>query len=148
MVRKTQATAIVRIMRAIAIAALLILVTYWWTYNQQEKEKDKIWLEYVQERNELTGMLTKEKLDQRHNGLLGKKPNMKIIVRTMDMMVHQKVDTNRGYGAFVMDQANIELILRVIRLENPPFKEELLQIAERWKKGDFSQSVEDHNSLT
>ncbi|MBE5108512.1 PRK06770 family protein [Bacillus thuringiensis] len=70
------------------------------------------------------------------------------IISTMHKMVHQKVKSSEKWGFVEMTTKEIDSIKKGI--ENSTgfqYKTRLLSIINRWEKGDFSQTVEDHNFL-
>ncbi|MGE7883830.1 PRK06770 family protein [Bacillus sp. NPDC094077] len=70
------------------------------------------------------------------------------IISTMHKMVHQKVKSSEKWGFVEMTTKEIYSIKKGI--ENSTgfqYKTRLLSIINRWEKGDFSQTVEDHNFL-
>ncbi|HDR6311666.1 TPA: PRK06770 family protein [Bacillus cereus] len=70
------------------------------------------------------------------------------IIATMHKMVHQKVKSSEKWGFVEMTKKEIAHVKRDI--ENSTgfqFKMRLLSIINRWEKGDFSQTVEEHNFL-
>jgi len=70
------------------------------------------------------------------------------IISTMHKMVHQKVKSSEKWGFVEMTTKEIYSIKKGI--ENSigfQYKTKLLSIINRWEKGDFSQTVEEHNFL-
>ncbi|KMQ01234.1 hypothetical protein TU68_22305 [Bacillus cereus] len=70
------------------------------------------------------------------------------IISTMHKMVHQKVKSSEKWGFVEMTNKEISNVKRDI--ENSTgfqYKMKLFSIINRWEKGDFSQTVEDHNFL-
>ncbi|MFQ6338140.1 PRK06770 family protein [Bacillus sp. AF62] len=70
------------------------------------------------------------------------------IISTMHKMVHQKVKSSEKWGFVEMTKKEISNVKRDI--ENSTgfqYKMKLFSIINRWEKGDFSQTVEEHNFL-
>jgi len=70
------------------------------------------------------------------------------IISTMHKMVHQKVKSSEKWGFVEMTNKEISNVKRDI--ENSKgfqYKMKLFSIINRWEKGDFSQTVEEHNFL-
>ena len=67
------------------------------------------------------------------------------VIQTMHEMTHQKVKADQKWGAAPLTPKTAETVFTIV--ENSSFKEkdQLLEIAARWKKGDFSKIVDDHN---
>ena len=68
------------------------------------------------------------------------------IISTMHKMVHQKVKSSEKWGFVEMTNKEISNVKRDI--ENSKgfqYKMKLFSIINRWEKGDFSQTVEEHN---
>ncbi|KEK24290.1 DUF6241 domain-containing protein [Bacillus gaemokensis] len=68
------------------------------------------------------------------------------IISIMHKMVHQKVKSPEKWGFIEMTLEEIKNTKKLVEsskhLNNKP---KLLTILERWEKGDFSQTVEEHN---
>ncbi|WP_074533133.1 DUF6241 domain-containing protein [Bacillus paranthracis] len=70
------------------------------------------------------------------------------IISTMHRMVHQKVKSSEKWGFIEMTNKEIRGAKNVVESgTNFKYKSELLSTLERWEKGDFSQTVEEHNFL-
>lgn len=70
------------------------------------------------------------------------------VISTMHKMVHQKVKSSEKWGFVEMTNKEISHVKRDI--ENSigfQYKMKLFSIINRWEKGDFSQTVEEHNFL-
>jgi uncharacterized protein YxeA len=67
------------------------------------------------------------------------------VVEVMHEMTHQKVKADEKWGAVEMDQKNIDAVLSIVKLSDFTDKDQMLKIAENWKKGDFSNIVKEHN---
>lgn len=68
------------------------------------------------------------------------------MISTMHKMVHQKVKSSEKWGFVEMTNKEISNVKRDI--ENSTgfqYKMKLFSIINRWEKGDFSQTVEEHN---
>ncbi|MBL3819483.1 MULTISPECIES: DUF6241 domain-containing protein [Bacillus cereus group] len=70
------------------------------------------------------------------------------IISTMHRMVHQKVKSSEKWGFIEMTNKEIRGAKNAVESStNFKYKSELLSTLERWEKGDFSQTVEEHNFL-
>ncbi len=70
------------------------------------------------------------------------------IISTMHRMVHQKVKSSEKWGFIEMTNKEIRGAKNAVESStNFKYKTELLSTLERWEKGDFSQTVEEHNFL-
>ena len=68
------------------------------------------------------------------------------IISTMHRMVHQKVKSSEKWGFIEMTNKEIRGAKNAVESgTNFKYKSELLSTLERWEKGDFSQTVEEHN---
>ena len=66
---------------------------------------------------------------------------------TIHNMSHQKVEAKVKWGHTQITQAKVDRLLAISKESNYKFKELYISILERWSKGDFSHSVEDHNAI-
>lgn len=62
-------------------------------------------------------------------------------------MTHQKVYAESKWGAFEMKEENIDMLLSVLDETEMENEESYREILNKWKKGDFSNSVEIHNNI-
>ncbi|MGN4444712.1 PRK06770 family protein [Bacillus cereus group sp. MYBK79-1] len=70
------------------------------------------------------------------------------IISTMHKMVHQKVKSSEKWGFVEMTTKEIYNVKKGIEDSvGFQYKTKLLSIINRWEKGDFSQTVEEHNFL-
>ncbi|WP_052712093.1 DUF6241 domain-containing protein [Domibacillus indicus] len=69
------------------------------------------------------------------------------VIEAMHRMTHQKVKANAVRGAIPMTVTAIDELYRVIQMNDYERKDDLLEIAGRWKRNDFSHIVKDHNYL-
>ncbi|EEK80461.1 PRK06770 family protein [Bacillus cereus] len=70
------------------------------------------------------------------------------IISTMHRMVHQKVKSSEKWGFIEMTNKEIRSAKAAVESStNFKHKSKLLATLERWEKGDFSQTVEEHNFL-
>ncbi|PGZ59899.1 hypothetical protein COE58_17475 [Bacillus cereus] len=70
------------------------------------------------------------------------------IISTMHRMVHQKVKSSEKWGFIEMTNKEIHSAKAAVESStNFKHKSKLLATLERWEKGDFSQTVEEHNFL-
>lgn len=68
------------------------------------------------------------------------------IISTMHKMVHQKVKSSEKWGFIEMTQKEIRNAKKAVESsKNFNYKSKLLSILERWERGEFSQTVEEHN---
>lgn len=67
------------------------------------------------------------------------------VLTAMHHMSHQKVIAQKKWGVIPMSRKNAEKVRDILNNSNFVKKAELLAIAERWVKGDYSQIVLDHN---
>ncbi|KIQ86897.1 hypothetical protein RW25_17070 [Bacillus sp. L_1B0_8] len=67
------------------------------------------------------------------------------VITAMHHMTHQKVVAERKSGSIPMVQNNAKKLKEIINKSSFAKKNELLAIADRWVKKDFSKIVEDHN---
>lgn len=69
------------------------------------------------------------------------------LLEIMNQMSHQKVIASAKWGAIEMSEKNIDTLLYIIE-ENVYINEDVLKgILDKWKAGDFSEIVEDHNTV-
>jgi len=62
-------------------------------------------------------------------------------------MSHQKVEAKVKWGHTQITQAKVDRLLAVVKMNDYKYKELYISILERWSKGDFSQAIDDHNSI-
>ncbi|PEB74985.1 hypothetical protein COM89_15135 [Bacillus thuringiensis] len=67
------------------------------------------------------------------------------VIIAMHQMTHQKVVAERKSGSIPMVQNNAKKLKEIINKSSFAKKNELLAIADRWVKKDFSKIVENHN---
>ncbi|PGV25933.1 hypothetical protein COD78_00135 [Bacillus cereus] len=67
------------------------------------------------------------------------------VLTAMHHMSHQKVIAQKKWGVIPMSRKNAEKVRDILNNSNFEKKAELLAIAERWVKGDYSQIQFDHN---
>ncbi|EEL69129.1 MULTISPECIES: PRK06770 family protein [Bacillus] len=67
------------------------------------------------------------------------------VITAMYHMTHQKVVAERKSGSIPMIQNNAEKLKKIINKSSFAKRTELVAIADRWAKKDFSKIVEDHN---
>ncbi|MED0961977.1 PRK06770 family protein [Bacillus paramycoides] len=67
------------------------------------------------------------------------------VMTAMHHMSHQKVIAQKKWGVIPMSRKNAEKVRDILNSSNFEKKSELLEIAERWVKGDYSQIQYDHN---
>lgn len=67
------------------------------------------------------------------------------VVDVMHKMTHQKVIANEKWGAIPLIPDTIEQVYEIVYSSEFKIKDDLLEILEKWKAGDFSQAHKDHN---
>ncbi|MEI5906974.1 DUF6241 domain-containing protein [Bacillus spongiae] len=67
------------------------------------------------------------------------------VIEIMHNMTHQKVKAEKKWGAIPMSDNTINQVYEFISTSNFSKKDDLLRITEKWKNGDFSSIVQDHN---
>ncbi|WP_242225859.1 PRK06770 family protein [Bacillus cereus group sp. BfR-BA-01358] len=105
-------------------------------------------LAYVEKENK--NIQTQQAANEKEKKVVEESPQVSEgeIISTMHKMVHQKVKSSEKWGFVEMTKKEISNVKRDI--ENSTgfrYKMKLFSIINRWEKGDFSQTVEDHNFL-
>lgn len=105
-------------------------------------------LAYVEKENK--NIQTQQAAKEKEKKAAGEAPQISEgeIISTMHKMVHQKVKSSEKWGFVEMTKKEISNVKRDI--ENSTgfqYKMKLFSIINRWEKGDFSQTVEEHNFL-
>lgn len=67
------------------------------------------------------------------------------IIEIMHKMTHQKVKAEDKWGAIPMSEHTISQVLEFLERSNFASKEALIDIAEKWKNGNFQTADQDHN---
>lgn len=67
------------------------------------------------------------------------------IIEIMHKMTHQKVKAEDKWGAIPMSDHTVTQVLEFLKKTSFPTNEDLIEIAEKWKKGDFQTVDYDHN---
>jgi hypothetical protein len=67
------------------------------------------------------------------------------IIEIMHKMTHQKVKAEDKWGAIPMSDHTVSQVLEFLQKSNFASKEDLIDIAEKWKNGDFQTVDYDHN---
>ncbi|MGG5252126.1 DUF6241 domain-containing protein [Neobacillus sp. SM06] len=67
------------------------------------------------------------------------------VIQTMHEMTHQKVKADQKWGATLLTPKTAEAVFTIVKSSHFKEKDQLLEIATRWKNGDFSQIISDHN---
>lgn len=67
------------------------------------------------------------------------------IIDIMHKMTHQKVKAEDKWGAIPMSGHTVSQVLEFLEKSNFASKEDLIDIAEKWKNGDFQTVDNDHN---
>ncbi|MFC0269885.1 DUF6241 domain-containing protein [Metabacillus herbersteinensis] len=68
-----------------------------------------------------------------------------VVIDVMHKMTHQKVKAEDKWGAIPMISDTINTVYDIISSSNFELKDDLLEIATRWKDSNFNNVVEDHN---
>lgn len=71
----------------------------------------------------------------------------KELLAMMHSMTHQKVIASDKWGIIEMNDESIEKAYSIVSASDFPSKTALMDILEKWQKGDFSQADEDHNYI-
>jgi hypothetical protein len=79
--------------------------------------------------------------------LLSHNPNESEVVEAMGDMLNQKVEVSDRNGAVPMTQKHSELMSKIIEYSNFPDRDYLLAVTQSWVNGDFSNVVQEYNSL-
>ena len=103
-------------------------------------------LAYVEKENK--NIQTQQAANEKEKKVVEESPQVSEgeIISTMHKMVHQKVKSSEKWGFVEMTKKEISNVKRDI--ENSTgfrYKMKLFSIINRWEKGDFSQTVEEHN---
>lgn len=114
--------------------------------NKVSKEKDMS--EYKEAPKE--EVVDKEEITAPIEGVLMSLPinessSEEEVLTAMHHMSHQKVIAQKKWGVIPMSRKNAEKVRDILNNSNFEKKAELLEIAERWVKGDYSQIQFDHN---
>ena len=67
------------------------------------------------------------------------------VIQTMHEMTHQKVKADEKWGASPLTQQTASTVYEIVNSSSFDHKDQLLKIAKRWKNGDYSKIVSDHN---
>jgi hypothetical protein len=67
------------------------------------------------------------------------------IIDIMHKMTHQKVKAEDKWGAIPMSEHTVSQVLGFLEKSNFATKEDLIDIAKKWKSGDFQTVDYDHN---
>ncbi|RKF50039.1 hypothetical protein BCY92_23725 [Bacillus wiedmannii] len=105
-------------------------------------------LNYIEE--EEKSLKTQKVMSQQDKKVAEEKPQFSEdeIISTMHRMVHQKVKSSEKWGFIEMTNKEIVSAKKAVESStNFKHKSKLLATLERWEKGDFSQTVEEHNFL-
>ncbi|MEK5331878.1 DUF6241 domain-containing protein [Lysinibacillus sp. FSL W8-0992] len=62
-------------------------------------------------------------------------------------MSHQKVEAKVKWGHTQIAQEKVERLLAVCKMNDYKYNDLYISILERWSKGDFSNAVDEHNSI-
>lgn len=101
---------------------------------------------YIEE--EEKSLKTQKVMSQKDKKVAEEKPQFSEdeIISTMHRMVHQKVKSSEKWGFIEMTTKEIVSAKKAVESStNFKYKSKLLATLERWEKGDFSQTVEEHN---
>lgn len=67
------------------------------------------------------------------------------VISVMHKMTHQKVASDDKWGAVPMTSANIDKVINVVETNDFEYEDNILNILDKWKRGDFDAIVQDHN---
>lgn len=67
------------------------------------------------------------------------------IIEVMHKMTHQKVKAEDKWGAIPMSDNTVSQVLEFLEKSNIPSKEDLIDIAKKWKNANFQTVDYDHN---
>lgn len=68
------------------------------------------------------------------------------ILIAMNQMCHQKVIASDKWGAIEMNRKHIKALEKAAK-NSAEIDQEVIEILEKWDQGDFSEIVEDHNTI-
>ncbi|PLS08005.1 DUF6241 domain-containing protein [Neobacillus cucumis] len=68
-----------------------------------------------------------------------------LVVEVMHKMTHQKVKASEKWGAIPLTEDTINQVYTIVSKSSFVHKIQLLEILDKWKKGDFDQIDHDHN---
>ncbi len=67
------------------------------------------------------------------------------IIDIMHKMTHQKVKAEDKWGAIPMSDNTVSQVIEFLKKSNFSSKEDLIDIAEKWKSGEYQTVDQDHN---
>lgn len=76
-----------------------------------------------------------------------KKPNEETVQEYIHGMSHQKVKANEKWTLYKITDERINYLIEVVKAYPFSHKQLYLDILNRWKKGDFTHVVQDHNAI-
>lgn len=122
----------------------------YWAGNSADKKvsKEKDMSEYKEAPKEEE--VDKEEITASIEGVLMNLPinessSEEEVITAMHHMTHQKVIAEKKWGVIPMSRKNAEKVRDILNNSNFEKKAELLEIAERWTKGEYARVVQDHN---
>ncbi|MGP4040403.1 DUF6241 domain-containing protein [Gracilibacillus sp. D59] len=71
----------------------------------------------------------------------------KMFKKYLNYMAHQKVYAEQMWGFYEITPERIDFLLEVLEIKTYEQEEVYKDILTRWKQGEFSQAVEDHNKV-
>lgn len=140
-----------KVLIIVAVSASVLLLSLYGGYQYLVNKHENENLE-MKEKAKAAGVTTEEFMEQTQeiDGIsykvdLDENATQDEVIDVMHKMTHQKVRAEEKWGAIPMIPETINDVYEVVSKSNFERKEELIEILERWKKGDFSQADEDHN---
>ncbi|MCT1540213.1 MULTISPECIES: DUF6241 domain-containing protein [Lysinibacillus] len=109
--------------------------------NKSTPEEEKTIAGYVEVTSK-DGTVLKKENEIYPDDLIEHKMN-----ETIHSMSHQKVEAEIKWGHEQITQEKVDRLLAIAKESNYKYKELYISILERWSKGDFSNAVDDHNSI-
>ncbi|PFA67352.1 hypothetical protein CN378_10930 [Bacillus sp. AFS015802] len=71
----------------------------------------------------------------------------KVIQQYIHAMSHQKVKAEEKWSFYEITDERIEFLLSELKVNNYKYEPTYEKILTRWKNGDFSEAVSDHNAI-
>lgn len=66
---------------------------------------------------------------------------------TLNQMTHQKIKATEKHGAVEMNTNNINEMIHIVEVSSYENRGAMLRILKKWKRGDFTYIVQDHNEI-
>ena len=124
-------------------AVIMLFIGYEISYFMKPPEEERVKAE------ELIETSFYIKMDEEDNELFYKDINEEELQNIIHSMSHQKVKAAQKWGAILLTQERVGLLLDVVKENEEHWKhpELYMDILNRWYIGDFSQADEDHNAI-